>query len=78
MKFPSQPLDESKEKLNYMIRAIRKALKIVNACRVKIKIVFYDTAVLKEVESTVWNSTRENAVLKNGTCIAFYRVVDVK
>ncbi|HCY46444.1 MAG TPA: hypothetical protein DHU89_07145 [Flavobacteriales bacterium] len=78
LQFPRQPLDHSKEKLNYITKAIRKALKIGNAYKIKIKIVFYDTTGLKEVETTVWNSTTENVVLKNGICIPFHRVVDVK
>jgi len=78
LQFPNQPLDHSKEKLNYITKAIRKALRIGNAYKIKIKIVFYDTTGLKEVETTVWNSTTDNVVLKNGICIPFNRVVDVK
>ncbi len=76
--FPNQALDHSKEKLSYLTKALQKALKIGNSYKNKIKIVFYDATGLKEVETTVWNSTTENVVLKNGICIPFNRVVDVK
>lgn len=78
LQFPNQPLDHSKERLSYLTKAIQKALKIGNSYKNKIKIVFYDVVGLKEVETTIWNSTGENVVLKNGICIPFNRVVDVK
>jgi len=78
LQFPNQPLDHSKERISYLTKALQKALKLGNTYKNKIKIVFYDTTGLKEVETTVWNSTTENVVLKNGICIPFHRVVDVK
>ncbi len=76
--FPNQPIEHTAERLNYLEKAILKALKIGNAYRRKIKIIFYDASGLKQVETTVWNSKHRDIILKNGVIIPFHRLVDIK
>jgi len=78
LEFPHRPVEHTPDKITYLKKTLTKAKAIGRLYRKKIRIVFYDTMGLKEVETTVWSSDAKEIVLTDGITIPFNRVVDVK
>lgn len=50
----------------------------LGADKVKMKILFQDTAGLKQVETTIWAVTKDRVVLKHGATIPINRIHEIK
>ena len=55
-----------------------KALKLGNALKGKVKIIFEDDEGRKMVETTIWGVTDKNILLKKTTIVPIRRIHDIK
>jgi len=59
-------------------KRINNAVKLGNASKRKVKIIFEDNQGLKKVETTLWGATEKNILLKQTTLIPIRRIHEVK
>ncbi len=59
-------------------RRMKKALKLGNNLKRKVKIIFEDEQGLKKVETTIWGVTEKNILLKQTTLIPIRRIHEIK
>ncbi len=57
---------------------IERAVYLGNTEHTKVRIVFEDTAGLKQIETTIWGSTDKRIILKSGMVIPIHRILEVK
>ena len=78
LRFPKEEVFENLEQQNELKAKIDKALKLGNALKGKVKILFEDAEGLKVVETTIWGVTDKNILLKKTTIIPTRRIHDIK
>ena len=66
------------EKHKELKTAIERAMRLGNAYKGKVKIVFEDNEGLKAVETTIWGVTDKNILLKQTTLIPIRRVHEIR
>ena len=77
LKFPDEDVLTSKDEMKIRSASLERALKLGNLEHNKIKIVFEDSAGLKEVITTVWGVTDKRVILKQGVVIPIHRVYEI-
>lgn len=78
LSFPKEEVFTDVEKQKELKAKIDKALKLGNALKGKVKILFEDKEGFKVVETTIWGVTDKNILLKKTTIIPIRRIHDVK
>jgi len=76
--FPKEEVLIGAEQRAELKATIDKALKLGNALKGKVKIVFEDDQGLKTVETTIWGVTNKNIILKRETLIPIRRIHEIK
>jgi uncharacterized protein (UPF0248 family) len=76
--FPRVEVLDCEIKRNEREERIRKAKKLGNSLKGKVKIIFEDTTSLKKVETTIWGVTEKNIILKRSTLIPIHRIHEIK
>ncbi len=74
LSFPEEDVLSSNAERASRIKDLKNANELGDLAQYKVKIVFEDDSGLKKVETTVWNTTREEVVLKYGVAIPIRRV----
>jgi hypothetical protein len=57
---------------------IKKAMRLGNSIKRKVKIIFEDAEGLKKVETTIWGFTDKNIILKKTTIIPIRCIHEIK
>ena len=78
LKFPKENVLTDKDSQKELKAKIDKGLKLGNALKGKVKILFEDAEGMKTVETTIWGVTDTNILLKKTTTIPIRRIYDVK
>ena len=78
LKFPKEEIFKDVEKRKELKTAIERAMRLGNAYKGKVKIVFEDHEGLKAVETTIWGVTDKNILLKKTTIIPIRRVHEIR
>lgn len=76
--FPKEEVLKDAEKQKELKAALDKALKLGNAYKGKVKILFEDTEGLKSVETTIWGVTDKNILLKQTIILPTRRIHEIK
>lgn len=76
--FPKEEVLKDSEKQKELKSALDKALKLGNAYKGKVKIVFEDNEGIKSVETTIWGVTDKNILLKQTIIIPTRRIHEIK
>lgn len=76
--FPKEDVLFSKEEQKIRQEKLNYATVIGNIDHAKVAILFEDMHGLKRIETTVWATTEEDIVLKQGATIPIHRIVDVE
>lgn len=76
--FPKEEVLKDADKQKELKAALDKAMKLGNAYKGKVKIVFEDSEDVKAVETTIWGITDKNILLKQTTIIPIRRVIEIK
>lgn len=76
--FPKENVLIDVEKQKELKSKIDKALKLGNALKGKVKILFEDDNGYKVVETTIWGVTDKNILLKKTTVVPIRRIHDIK
>jgi tRNA A37 threonylcarbamoyladenosine synthetase subunit TsaC/SUA5/YrdC len=76
--FPIGDVLTSEIKKAERVSRIRKAKKLGNSFKGKVKIIFEDTTGTKKVETTVWGVTEKNIILKKNTLIPIRCIHEIK
>ena len=72
--FPEEDvLSSSRERAN-RVKDLKNANELGDLAQYKVKILFEDDSGPKKVETTVWNTTRQEVLLKYGVVIPIRRV----
>jgi hypothetical protein len=74
LSFPEEDVLSSNAERAVRIKDLKNANELGDLAQYKVKIVFEDDSGLKKVETTVWNTTPEEVVLKYGVAIPIRRV----
>ncbi|HRN41793.1 MAG TPA: hypothetical protein PK649_06930 [Vicingus sp.] len=78
LSFPKDEVLKDADKQKELKAALDKAMKLGNAYKGKVKIVFEDSEGVKAVETTIWGITDKNILLKQTTIIPIRRVLEIK
>jgi len=78
LSFPKEEVLKDAEKQKELKTALDRAMKLGNAYKGKVKIVFEDSEGLKAVETTIWGVTDKNVLLKQTTLIPIRRILEIK
>ncbi|MCB0409276.1 MAG: hypothetical protein KDD29_03595 [Flavobacteriales bacterium] len=76
--FPKEEVLSTKEEQKELKDKIERGLKLGNAFKGKVKILFEDSEGLKTVETTIWGVTDKNILLKQTTILPIRRIHDIK
>lgn len=76
--FPKEEVLKDADKQKELKAALDKAMKLGNAYKGKVKIVFEDSEGVKAVETTIWGVTDKNVLLKQTTLIPIRRILEIK
>ncbi|HXH18176.1 MAG TPA: hypothetical protein VNJ07_03745 [Chitinophagales bacterium] len=76
--FPKDDVLHSDKERRERLEKLDKATVIGNLDHTKVAIIFEDVHGLKRVETTIWATTEENIVLKQGAVIPIHRIHDVE
>lgn len=76
--FPKEEVLKDTDKQKELKAALDKAMRLGNAYKGKVKIVFEDNEGIKAVETTIWGITDKNILLKQTTIIPIRRVLEIK
>jgi len=76
--FPKENVLINEDNRKVLKAKIDKALKLGNALKGKVKILFEDSEGMKTVETTIWGVTDKNILLKKTTIIPIRRIYDIK
>lgn len=76
--FPKENVLTNEADRKVLKAKIDKALKLGNALKGKVKILFEDSEGMKTVETTIWGVTDKNILLKKTTIIPIRRIYDIK
>lgn len=76
--FPKEEVLKDADKQKELKTALDKAMKLGNAYKGKVKIVFEDSEGVKAVETTIWGVTDKNVLLKQTTLIPIRRILEIK
>jgi hypothetical protein len=77
LKFPQQDVLSDTEKIEHRKYEARRATKLGNSFKDKVKIVFEDIEGKKMVETTVWGISDRYLMLKRGLILPLYRVHEI-
>ncbi|MEQ8324796.1 MAG: hypothetical protein RIC15_05770 [Vicingaceae bacterium] len=75
--FPKSDVLENPKEKKERLRDLKNANELGDLAQYKVKILFKDSHGMKKVETTVWNATADNVVLKYGITIPVRRVSKV-
>lgn len=78
LRFPKEEVFDDLEKQKELKAKIEKALKLGNALKGKVKILFEDSEGVKFVETTIWGVTDKNILLKKTTILPIRRIIDIQ
>ena len=78
LNFPKDNVLIDVEEQKKLKSKINKALKLGNALKGKVKIIFEDDEGRKMVETTIWGVTDKNILLKKTTIVPIRRIHDIK
>ncbi len=76
--FPRQDVLRSEIKKKERETRLKRAMKIGNNFKGKVKIIFEDNEGIKKVETTIWGITPKNILLKKTTLIPIRRIHEIK
>ncbi|MGE0561249.1 MAG: hypothetical protein AB7O47_05495 [Flavobacteriales bacterium] len=76
--FPKEEVLKDAEKQKELKATLDKALKLGNAYKGKVKILFEDNEGLKSVETTIWGLTDKNILLKQTIILPTRRIHEIK
>ena len=77
LSFPEEDVLSSNSERADRIKDLKNARELGDLAQYKVKILFEDDSGPKRVETTVWNTTRKEVVLKYGVAIPIKRVFRV-
>ncbi|HAW52090.1 MAG TPA: hypothetical protein DCX54_07165 [Flavobacteriales bacterium] len=77
LRFPEEDVLSSSAERENRIKDLKNARELGDLAQYKVKILFVDDSGPKKVETTVWNTTQEEVVLKYGIAIPIRRVSKV-
>lgn len=77
LKFPRTDVLSDPEARKERAEKLYKAMLLGNGHKVKVKIVFDDVEGTKAVETTVWETSEDNVLLKGGANLPVHAVRDV-
>jgi len=77
LSFPEEDVLSSNRERENRIKDLKNARELGDLAQYKVKILFQDASGPKKVETTVWNTTSEEVVLKYGIAIPIRRVFRV-
>jgi len=76
--FPKEEVLKNAEKQKELKTKKKKALKLGNAYKGKVKILFEDNEGMKAVETTIWGVTDKNILLKQTIILPTRRIHEIK
>lgn len=76
--FPADDVLTDKDQIKIRLASLEKAALLGNGYKGKVKIIFQTTEGLKAVETTVWQASEDNILLKGSTRIPIHAVVEVQ
>jgi hypothetical protein len=78
LNFPNEEVLASPEAAAQRRIALERAVVLGNTYKGKIKIVFEDSAGIKQIETHIWGLTDKRVILKQGIVIPINRIHEVK
>lgn len=78
LKFPDKEVLGSSEEIHKRRVEIERAVTLGNNYKGKVRIVFEDTAGIKQVETTLWGVTDKRIILKGEAVIPIHRIHEIK
>lgn len=78
LSFPKEEVLKDADMQKELKTALERAMKLGNAYKGKVKIVFEDSEGVKAVETTIWGVTDKNVLLKQTTLIPIRRILEIK
>lgn len=78
LSFPTSDVLLNEESRVERVKRIKRAMKLGNTRKSKVRIVFEDDEGIKTVETTIWGVTEKNVILKQTTTIPIHRVHRIK
>jgi uncharacterized protein (UPF0248 family) len=78
LKFPEPDVLFNPAAIDKRKSDIDRAVYLGNTEHTKVRIVFQDSAGLKQIETTIWGSTDKRIILKSGMVIPIHRIQEVK
>lgn len=76
--FPTQDVLQSIDERRQRMVDLERSRTLGNLEHCKIKIIFEDTAGVKQVETTIWGVTEDRIILKSGGGIPINRIHEVR
>lgn len=76
--FPKEEVLGAEAKKEERDSRIKKAMRLGNSSKGKVKIIFEDMEGLKKVETTIWGVTENNILLKKTTLIPIRCIHEIK
>ncbi|MCS6980673.1 MAG: hypothetical protein N2110_04215 [Flavobacteriales bacterium] len=77
LRFPKSDVLPEGEARKERAEKLYKAMLLGNGYKVKVKIIFEDLEGIKAVETTVWETSEDNVLLKGGVNLPVHAVRDV-
>ncbi|MCG9910633.1 MAG: hypothetical protein MH137_04960 [Flavobacteriales bacterium] len=78
VKFPTEDVLLTSGEKEIRFAKLEKAMLLGNGYKAKVKIVFQTTEGLRKVETTVWEASENQLMLKGDVLIPIHAIVDVE
>lgn len=76
--FPADDVLTDKDQIKIRMASLEKAALLGNGYKGKVKIIFQTTEGIKAVETTVWQASDDNILLKGSVRIPIHTVIEVQ
>ncbi len=76
--FPANDVLTDKDQVKIRLASLEKAALLGNGYKGKVKIIFQTTQGTKAVETTVWQASEDNILLKGSIRIPIHAVIEVQ